>query len=92
GRIEVLSFAEPREYLPRDKWYDQFTGLKLDSELNLGRKIRSVTGATLTSSASTLCARRVLALDLVLRENAQAKPKIKPGQKTKKPPVPLQPQ
>lgn len=62
GRVEVLSFAEPKDYLPRDVFYAQFAGRKLDEDLNLKRKIRSVTGATLTSQATTRCARRVLAL------------------------------
>ncbi len=61
-RVEVLSFAEPHEYLPRAAFYDQFKGRKLDADLNLKRKIRNVTGASLTSKATTHCARRVLAL------------------------------
>ncbi len=72
GRVEVLSFAEPKDYLPRAKWYAQFPGRKLDSDLNLGRKIRGVTGATLTSSATTKATRRVLALDQVLKEIEKA--------------------
>ncbi len=72
GRVEVLSFAEPKDYLPREKWYAQFPGRKLDDDLNVNRKIRGVTGATLTSTATTACCRRVLALDAVLRE-AEAK-------------------
>jgi hypothetical protein len=62
GRVEVLSFAEPRDYLPRGVFYEQFSGRKLDSDLNLKRKIRCMTGATLSSQATTRCARRVLAL------------------------------
>lgn len=62
GRVEVLSFAEPREYLPRAAFYRQFQDRKLDADLNLKRKIRNVTGASLTSKATTQCARRVLAL------------------------------
>ncbi len=62
GRIELLSFAEPREYIPHERWYAQFPGRKLDDNLFLKRKIRAVTGATLTSQATTGCARRVLAV------------------------------
>ncbi len=61
-RIEVLSFGEPTDYIPRASWYAQFPGRKLDSELHLKRKIKTVTGATLTAKATTSCARRVLAL------------------------------
>jgi len=66
-RIEVLSFSEPEEYLPRAHWYEQFQGKPLDAELSLKRAIRPVTGATLTAHATTDAARRVLALDRVLR-------------------------
>ena len=67
-RIEVLSFSEPEEYLPRAHWYEQFQGKPLDDELSLKRAIRPVTGATLTAHATTDAARRVLALDRVLRQ------------------------
>ncbi len=73
GRIEVLSFGEPVEYIPRERWYGQFTGHKLDGDLFLGRDIRGVTGATLTAVATTNCSRRVLALHQVLGEIAKAK-------------------
>lgn len=68
ARIEVLSFSEPEEYLPRPRWYEQFQGKPLDDELSLKRAIRPVTGATLTAHATTDAARRVLALDRVLRQ------------------------
>ncbi len=65
-RIEVLSFDEPEEYLPRPGWYAQFSGKPLDDELSLKRGIRPVTGATLTARATAAAARRVLALHRVL--------------------------
>jgi len=68
GRIEVLSFDEPPEYLPRAAWYRQFDGRKLDAELELRRAIRPVAGATLTARATTDAARRVLALYRVVSE------------------------
>jgi Na+-translocating ferredoxin:NAD+ oxidoreductase RnfG subunit len=70
-RIEVLSFAEPEEYLPREHWYGQFQGRKLDEELALSRGIRAVSGATLTARATTEAARRVLALHAVLARRAK---------------------
>jgi electron transport complex protein RnfG len=72
ARIEVLSFSEPEEYLPRAHWYEQFRGKPLDDELSMKRGIRAVTGATLTARATTDAARRVLALDRVLRASAAA--------------------
>ncbi len=66
-RVEVLSFAEPEEYLPRAIWYGQFVGQPLAAELQLKRAIRPVSGASLTARATTEAVRRVLALDAVLR-------------------------
>ena len=70
ARIEVLSFAEPEEYLPREHWYGQFSGKKLDDALALSRGIRAVAGATLTVRATMEAARRVLAIHQVIREKA----------------------
>ena len=66
GRIEVLAFAEPDEYLPRASWYGQFPGRRLDKDLELGRAIKGITGATLSARATTRAARRVLALHEVV--------------------------
>jgi len=66
GRIEVLSFREPEEYLPRGAWYEQFRGKSLDPDLQLKRGIRPVTGATLTARATTDAVRRVPALHQVI--------------------------
>jgi len=71
-RIEVLSFSEPEEYLPREHWYGQFQGRKLDDDLALSRGIRAVSGATLTARATTETARRVLALHAVLARRGRA--------------------
>jgi FMN-binding domain len=70
ARIEVLSFAEPEEYLPRSHWYGQFPGRKLDGELALSRGIRPISGATLTARATLEAARRVLAIHQVLGRRA----------------------
>ena len=65
-RIEVISFREPEDYLPRGAWYEQFRGKALDPGLQLKRDIRPVTGATLTARATTDAVRRVLALHQIL--------------------------
>lgn len=65
-RIEVLSFAEPEDYLPPARWYGQFTGQGLGDDLALGHHIRGVTGASLTARATTEAVRRVLALHQVI--------------------------
>ena len=66
GRIEVLAFGEPEEYIPRGAFWKQFKGRILDDTLDLERAVRGVTGATLTARATTQAARRVLALHQVL--------------------------
>jgi len=71
ARIEVLSFSEPEEYLPREHWYAQFPGKALNDELAMKRGIRPVSGATLTARATTETARRVLALHQVLERRAK---------------------
>lgn len=70
-RIEILSFKEPPEYIPREIWYDQFTGEPLGPELELKRSIRQVTGATLTARATTDAVRRVLATHQVIEHPAE---------------------
>lgn len=72
GRVEVLSFDEPPDYLPREAWYRQFDGRRLDADLELRRSIRPVSGATLTARATTDAVRRALALDHALAETATA--------------------
>jgi hypothetical protein len=72
SRIEVLSFSEPEEYLPREHWYGQFPGHKLDDELAVQRAIRPVAGATLTVRATMDAVRRVLAIHQVLHERPAA--------------------
>jgi hypothetical protein len=70
ARIEVLSFSEPEEYLPRGTWYGQFPGRSLGDELSEKKGLRPVTGATITVRVTVEAARRVLALDAFLREKA----------------------
>lgn len=69
-RVETIVFAEPADYLARPKWYEQFRGRSLDTDLALGRGIRGMTGASLTARATTAAVRRVLALDQVIAGRA----------------------
>lgn len=79
-KVEILSFDEPPEYMPRERWLGQFEGRKLDDELSLRSGIRGVTGATLSSRAITSAVRRVLAAHQVLRAEAPASsPSPRPG-------------
>ena len=70
-RVEVVTFREPLEYMPREGWYEQYDGETLDDDLALKRDIRPVTGATLTARATTEAVRRVLAIhETTLEEDA----------------------
>jgi hypothetical protein len=69
-RVEVLAFHEPPEYLPTERWIDQFDGRQLDDELKLGAGIQGITGATLSAQAMTAGVRRALALFAVLIQDA----------------------
>jgi hypothetical protein len=79
-RVEVLSFQEPRDYLPKERWFDQFRGRGLEDGLSLGRDIRGITGATLSGRAVAASVRRILALHRVLQ--AAEEPGTEPGEGT----------
>ena len=72
-RVEALAFEEPLEYMPKDQWYGKFEKSRLDTELEVKRRIPFVTGASLTAQASVQAARRILAIHEVL-ENQTARP------------------
>ena len=73
-RIEVVSFAEPKEYQPSPRWYKQMEGHTLTRELELKRGIRTLAGATLSSRAATDAVRRALAVHEVLGARKDAAP------------------
>ena len=61
GRIDIVSFDEPEDYMPSSRWLQQFHGRRLE-DLGARQGIRALTGATLSSRAVTQAVRRVLAL------------------------------
>ena len=70
-RVVVMAFNEPLDYMPRDRWYAQFVGKRLEKEFRLKRQIDGVTGATLTARSTTEAGRRVLAIhEVLLQETA----------------------
>ncbi|MDE2511285.1 MAG: FMN-binding protein [Elusimicrobia bacterium] len=64
--VEILSFAEPDEYMAPKKWLGQFGGKTLTQDLLIRRGLRNITGASITSEAVTRGVRRVLAVHRVL--------------------------
>lgn len=65
-KIEILSFDEPQDYQPKERWIDQLDGKKLDDDLSTKRAIRPITGATLSGRAIVNASRKVLALHQVI--------------------------
>jgi len=61
-KIDILSFDEPPEYLPKPRWIDQLRGRKLDDDLSLKRSIRPISGASLSGRAIVNASRKILAL------------------------------
>lgn len=64
--IEQLSFSEPQEYMASGRFLDLFKNRTLDAQLSLKGNIPTITGSTLTCSALTSAARRVLALHKIV--------------------------
>ena len=64
-KIVVCNFSEPLDYKPVDRWYAQFEGKVLDGDLKLKKGIHGVSGATLTSRATTAAVREMLAAHAV---------------------------
>lgn len=62
----VLRFAEPEDYLPRDRWLERLRGKELSDELWPGRGVPRVTGATLTVQALVDAVRRCLAVHAIV--------------------------
>lgn len=64
--VEILSFAEPDDYLASPRWLAQFKTRPLDDDLALRRGLRGITGSTLTAEAVARGVRRVLAVHAIL--------------------------
>ena len=62
AKVDILSFDEPPDYLPKRRWIDQLLGRKLDDELSLKRAVRPISGASLSGRALVNASRKVLAL------------------------------
>ena len=65
-RIEILSFSEPLDYLPKERWLDQLDGRRLVEELLLTRAIRPISGAKLSGRAIVKASRKMLAIHEVV--------------------------
>lgn len=70
SKVEILSFKEPQDYLPKRRWLDQLHGRRLDDELSLRKAIRPISGASLSGRAIVDASRKVLAIHRALETNA----------------------
>ena len=69
GRLQkllVLAFYEPPEYLPSERWLQQFYQKQLTPSLRLRQDIHGIMGSTLTAQAATRGVRKVLTLFRIL--------------------------
>ena len=62
SHIEILAFGEPPEFVPSDKWLEQFNDKTTNSKLTVGEDIAAKSGATLSAKSVTNGARTVLAI------------------------------
>jgi len=60
--IEILSFSEPREYMPNKAWQSVFVGKGSDDMLIAGKDIPTISGATMSADALSKAARLVLTI------------------------------
>ena len=64
--VRMLAFHEPLDYLPPERWYQQFEHKTQAEPLRVGGDIHGITGATLSARATTDGVRRALAIHQVL--------------------------
>ena len=70
-KLMVLAFYEPEEYMPSERWLQQFDQQTLKPDLQIRQRIHGIVGSTLTSHAVTNGVRKVLALFQVLVQEGQ---------------------
>ena len=85
-RVVMLAFYEPSEYLPPERWLDQFNGRGVSGGgWRLGRDLHGISGATLTAQAVRDGLRKIVVLhDVVIRPVASVPPPA-PGGHAQKP-------
>ena len=69
--LRVLAFHEPLEYMPTERWYEQFHAKNLEAPMRVGGDIHGIVGATLSARATTRGVRRALAFYQVVVQEAE---------------------
>ncbi|MBM4385240.1 MAG: FMN-binding protein [Deltaproteobacteria bacterium] len=62
AQTRMLAFHEPQDYLPPQRWLEQFDQRTLTPDLRVGGSVHGIAGATLSTRAVTNSVRRSLAL------------------------------
>jgi hypothetical protein len=71
--LRVLAFYEPGEYLPSERWLEQFEAGRLETGLHVGGAIHGIAGSTLSARAVSGGVRRSLAFfEVLVRGDAAA--------------------
>jgi Na+-translocating ferredoxin:NAD+ oxidoreductase RnfG subunit len=70
-KVMALAFHEPEDYLPTERWMQQFEQKMLGPDVQLRQGIHSIAGATLSSQAVTNAVRLSLALFQFLTQERQ---------------------
>jgi transcriptional regulator of nitric oxide reductase len=69
--VMVLAFHEPEDYLPPERWLQQFEEKSLGPDIQLHHGVHGIIGATLSSQAVTNAVRLSLALFQILIQEKQ---------------------
>lgn len=72
--VRIAAFHEPLDYLPSDRWFEQFEGKGPADALRPGHDVHAVVNATLTTRAVTDAVRRALAIYQVVLSPDDATP------------------
>lgn len=83
-RIEIISFGEPTDYLPRGNFYAQLYGRCLKDDLSTKGEIRGVVGCTLTVNATIAAVKRILAKHQLVFPEQFAKAQVSAEKKKSK--------
>lgn len=67
-KVLVLTFHEPEDYLPTERWLRQFEKKSAGQEIQLRQGIHGIAGATLSSQAATSAVNLSLALFQFLQD------------------------
>lgn len=67
--VYTLAFHEPPEYQPPEHWYEQLAKRKIE-DLELGRSIDGISGATLSTRSTLAAVRKVMAVyEIMLKKS-----------------------